>query len=59
MKSRGKRSHMEARRPVKRFLQGPRPKLIVARPMEAMEVVSDGLWEGDVEQRFFLAQVTG
>lgn len=50
---------MEARRPVKRFLQGPRPKLIVARPMEAMEVVSDGLWEGDVEQRFFLAKVTG
>lgn len=50
---------MEARRPVKSFLQGPRPKLIVARLMEAMEVVRDGLWEGDVEQRFFLVQVTG
>lgn len=59
MKSRGKGSRREARRPVKRFLQGPRPKLIVARLMEAMEVVRDGLWEGDVEQRFFLAQVTG
>lgn len=50
---------MEARRPVKRFLQGPRPKLIVAQLMEAMEVVRDGLWKGDVEQRFFLVQVTG
>lgn len=50
---------MEARRPVKRFLQGPRPKLIVARLTEAMEVARDGLWEGDVEQRLFSAKVTG
>lgn len=50
MKSRGEGASVEARRPVKRFLQWPRPKSIVARLMEAMEVVRDGLWEGDVEQ---------
>lgn len=41
---------MEARRPVTRLLEWPRPKLIVARLMEAMEVVRGGLWEGVLEQ---------
>lgn len=50
MKSRGEGSSVEARRPVKRFLQWLRPKRIVARQMEAIEVVRDGLWEGDVGQ---------
>ena len=41
---------MEARRPVKRFLQWPRPEMMVAWLIQAMELVRDELQAGDVEE---------